>query len=91
MKNGHDIFNNSQQMILRQKMKTLGKLDRLILSMRFWDNMLIEEIAHCLRLPWEHVNETIEEALLKLRKELTNDLNFNEHSYAYSSADLHAA
>ncbi len=91
MKNECNLFSEKDKTLLRQKMKTLGKLELLILSMRFWDNMLIEEIANCLRLPWDHVNETIDKAILKLRNELMNDLSFNERPNTYSIADLNAA
>lgn len=90
MKQSMHMFCSEEHLILRQKMRTLNKLERLILSMRFWDNMMIEEIAHCLRLPWDHVNDTLESSFLKLRTELARDSRFKA-ARAQSMTTLKAA
>lgn len=91
MTDKNNLFCAEDHALLRRKMTKLDKLERLVLSMRFWDNLMIEEIAAVLCLPWNHVDDILENAFLKLRKELASDTNFSRVACACLNTELSAA
>lgn len=52
---------------LNEGMRKLPFLQKQILIYRFWENLTIEEIGFLLELPWNEVDQHIEESFKFLR------------------------
>lgn len=66
-------YTNSEKEKLMKNLKYLTTLERMVIEMRFWENMLIEEISEDLGLSWNQVDTIIENTLVKLRTKLIQD------------------
>ncbi len=64
---------------------SLTSLERMVLDMRFWENMLIEEIAQDLGLSWNQVDALIECTLNKLHSKLRLDPVFKNRGHAQAT------
>lgn len=62
-----DFYQQAQEMAL----KNLSELERKALFLRFWEPLPIARVADLLGFTWEHTDNLIDEAVAKLRSEMS--------------------
>lgn len=53
---------------LHELLPDLGDEEIIAVYFRFWENLLIQEIANILGRPWDYTDQLIERSLRKLRQ-----------------------
>lgn len=49
---------------------------KLVIHLRFWEDLEIAQIAIVMTTTWDHVNELLEKSLQKLREMMISSLNY---------------
>ncbi len=59
------------QQALEMGLKTLSELERKALFLRFWESLPIAQVADFLGFTWEHTDNLLDQAVTKLRAEMS--------------------
>lgn len=62
------LENNSNVQLLKTLLPKLKRIQILAIYFRYWENLLIEEIAEILNLSWDEADQLIETSLKELRR-----------------------
>ncbi len=79
------ITESNKPRVLAELRNCLDKLEieqKLVIQLRFWENLEIAQIAIVMTTTWDHVNELLEKSLQQLREMMISSLNYKLTAHA---------